>query len=182
MEIEVITPEMLASKKVVLLADDIGKIVLSFLASKIALQDKRYDFKLNKISITDCVDKKNIKIFMRVLNKFKTPFIIIHDVDPIEFSPDKTGLTEDELKQKELYDENRVIENALDLSYGKIIRIGTGLKSIINITEGRFEKHGIDGAVFFKYNQVDVDGFEPVLKRILDLIIDWDEENSIIEL
>jgi len=77
--------EMFFSKKVVLVEGDTEKFIIPLWAMKYSAQDKKYDFSANNICIVESGGKTNLHIFMRVLNKFKIPYIVIHDIDPISF-------------------------------------------------------------------------------------------------
>jgi len=172
--------EMFFSKKVVLVEGDTEKFILPFWASKLAQQDKKYDFSANNICVIECGGKTNIHIFMRVLNKFKIPYVVIHDIDPIDFQEDKENKTGQEKAKLRMFKENDLIEKTLDTNYGYIIKIKPELETVIGISKNQAEKHGKIGAAFFKYDEIDVSEYQNEVVKILNLIIDWQEENNII--
>lgn len=174
--------EMFFSKKVVLVEGDTENFIVPFWASRLAQKDKRYDFSSNNICMIECGGKTNIHIFMRVLNKFKIPYVVIHDIDPIDFPEDKEGKTDQEKAKLRMFKENEFIEKTLDPDYGHIIKIKPELERVIGISKSQAEKHSKIGAAFFKYDEMDIDNYPSEVIKILDLIINWQEKINIIEI
>ena len=174
--------EMFFSKKVVLVEGDTENFIVPFWASRLAQKDKRYDFSSNNICVIECGGKTNIHIFMRVLNKFKIPYVVIHDIDPIDFPEDKEGKTDQEKAKLRMFKENEFIEKTLDPNYGHIIKIKPELEHVIGISKSQAEKHSKIGAAFFKYDEMDIDNYPSEVIKILDLIINWQEKINIIEI
>ena len=174
--------EMFFSKKVVLVEGDTENFIVPFWASRLAQKDKRYDFSSNNICVIECGGKTNIHIFMRVLNKFKIPYVVIHDIDPIDFPEDKEGKTDQEKAKLRMFKENEFIEKTLDPDYGHIIKIKPELERVIGISKSQAEKHSKIGAAFFKYDEMDIDNYPSEVIKILDLIINWQEKINIIEI
>ena len=94
----------------------------------------------NNICVVECGGKTNIHIFMRVLNKFRIPYIVIHDIDPLSFPNDKPDKTDKEKQKLRMFRENQFIENTLDNSIGKIIRINPELEDIIGVSKSKLIK------------------------------------------
>jgi CRISPR-associated exonuclease Cas4 len=174
--------EMFFSKKAVLVEGDTEKFMVPFWSSRLAEKNKYYDLLSNNICVIECGGKTNIHIFMRVLNKFIIPHVVIHDIDPIDFPEDKVDKTDQEKTKLRMFKENKFIEDTLDSKYGRIIKINPKLDKVIGISENQADKHGKIGAAFFKYDDLDVDSYSPEIKEILDLIIDWQEESNVIEI
>jgi hypothetical protein len=174
--------EMFFSKKVVLVEGDTEKLIVPFWASRLAQKDKKYDFSSNNICVIECDGKTNLHIFMRVLNEFKIPYVVIHDIDPIDFPEDKEDKTDQEKSKLRMFEENDFVEKTLDPKYGHIIRITPELESVIGISKSQAEKHGKIGAAFFKYDEMDVNEYPSEVIKMLDLILNWQEENNIIEM
>ena len=84
---------MFFAKKVVLVEGDTEKFVIPFCSYELVDFEKKYDLSANNVCIVECGGKNNIHIFMRVLNHFKIPYVVIHDVDPIDFAEDKSNKT-----------------------------------------------------------------------------------------
>ena len=174
--------EMFFSKKVVLVEGDTENFIVPFWASRLAQKDKSYDFSSNNICVIECGGKTNIHIFMRVLNKFKIPYVVIHDIDPIDFPEDKEGKRDQEKAKLRMFKENEFIEKTLNPDYGHIIKIKPELESVIGISKSQAEKHSKIGAAFFKYDEMDIDNYPNEVIKILELIINWQEKNNIIEI
>jgi len=172
--------EMFFSKKVVLVEGDTEKFILPFWALKLVQKDKKYDFSSNNICVIECGGKTNMHIFMRVLNKFKIPYVVIHDIDPIDFPEDKENKTDKEEAGLRMFKENDFIDRALDIKCGRIIKIKPELETVIGISKNQAEKQGKISAAFFKYDKIDVNDYPDEIIKILDLIINWQEENNII--
>ncbi|MGZ3578239.1 MAG: ATP-dependent nuclease, partial [Syntrophales bacterium] len=88
--------EMFFAKKVILVEGDTEKFIIPFCSSESAVFDEKYDLSAKNICVVESGGKQNIHIFMRVLNRFKIPYIVLHDVDPINFREDKTDKTDKE--------------------------------------------------------------------------------------
>jgi len=174
--------EMFFSKKVILVEGDTENFIVPFWASRLAQKDKRYDFSSNNICVIECGGKTNIHIFMRVLNKFKIHYVVIHDIDPIDFPEDKEGKTDQEKAKLRMFKENEFIEKTLDPDYGHIIKIKPELERVIGISKSKAEKHSKIGAAFFKYDEMDIDNYPSEVIKMLDLITSWQEKNNIIEI
>ena len=112
--------ELFFAKKVVLVEGDTEKFIIPFCAFELVELDKKYDLFANNICIVECGGKNSIHIFMRVLNHFKIPYIVIHDVDPIDFPENKPDKTENEKQKLKTFKENEFIEGTLNQDIGKI--------------------------------------------------------------
>lgn len=174
--------EVFFSKKAVLVEGDTEKFMIPYWSSKFAESDNKYDLQANNICVIDCGGKTNIHIFMRVLNRFKIPYIVIHDIDPITFAEDKENKSDKEKAELRIFKENTFIENTLDSSLGKIIKINPELENVIGVSNSQAEKEGKVGAAFLKYEPLSLEQYPSNVKNILDIIFDQDNENSIIEI
>jgi len=174
--------ELFFAKKVILVEGDTEKFIIPFWASKYAVQNKKYDLSANNICIIECGGKTNLHIFMRVLNRFNIDYIVVHDVDPIDFPEDKEGLTDKERKKIRFLKENSFIERALDQNLGRIIRINPKLEKIIGVSSQQVEKEGKVGAAFFKFEDMNLNDYPSEVKNIVDLICQWTNDNKIIEI
>ena len=170
--------EMFFSKKVVLVEGDTEKFIIPLWAMKYSAQDKKYDLSANNICIAETGGKTNLHIFMRVLNKFKIPYIVIHDMDPISFAEDKPSKTDKEEAELRMYKENDFIARALDTAIGKIIKVDPKLERIIGISVSQAEKHGKVGAAFLKYEDLLPANYPSQIKQVLDMIVSWSGNDS----
>jgi len=174
--------EVFFSKKVVLVEGDTEKFIIPFWSSRFAESNNKYDLQANNICVIECGGKTNIHIFMRVLNKFKIPYIVIHDFDPITFAEDKANKTDKEKAELRIFKENVFIENTLDRSLGKIIKINPELENVIGVSNSQAEKEGKVGAAFLKYEPLTLEQYPSIVKRILDLILDEVDDGSIFQI
>lgn len=174
--------EVFFSKKAVLVEGDTEKFIIPFWSSKYAESNLKYDLQSNNICVIDCGGKTNIHIFMRVLNKFKIPYIVIHDTDPLTFPENKPDKTDKEKAELRIFKENTFIENTLDASLGKIIRINPELETVIGVSNSQADKEGKVGAAFLKYEPMSLNQYPANVKRILDIIIEEVNEKSIYQI
>ena len=172
--------EMFFSKKVVLVEGDTEKFVIPLWALKYSAQDKKYDLSASNICIVETGGKTNLHIFMRVLNKFKIPYVVIHDIDPIAFPENKANKTDKEEAELRMFKENDFIARTLDSAIGKIIKVDPQLESIIGISASQAEKHGKVGAAFLKYDDMLLINYPTQIKQILDMIVAWTGTESVL--
>lgn len=174
--------EIFFSKKAILVEGETEKFIIPFWSEKFSELNPKYDIQSNNICVVDCGGKTNIHIFMRVLNRFKIPYVVIHDIDPITFEIDKPDKTNKEQSELRIYRENQFIENTLDSSIGRIIRINPELENVIDISKSQSEKEGKVGAVYLKYEPLSVGDYPANVEAILNLIFDGDIEDTIIQI
>jgi putative ATP-dependent endonuclease of OLD family len=174
--------ELFFAKKVVLVEGDTEKFIIPFCSSELAELDKKYDLSAKNVCIVECGGKNNIHIFMRVLNQFKIPYIVIHDVDPIDFPEDKPEKTDQEKQELNTLKENEFIEATLDQDVGKIIRVNAEFENITGVSRNQTDKDGKVQAAYNKYDGLDVNDYPDKLREILNLIIDWDKPDAVYEI
>jgi len=174
--------EMFFAKKVIIVEGDTEKFIIPFCASELVEQDRKYDLTANNICVVECGGKSNIHIFMRVLNRFEIPYVVVHDVDPISFPEDKPDKTDKEKGELNMFKENDFIQAALAEDTGKIIKVNPELENISGVSKSQADKHGKVQATFNKYEGMDVDEYPAKLKEAIDLMIDWNKPDSIYEI
>lgn len=174
--------EMFFAKKVILVEGDTEKFVIPFCCSELSAHNKKYDLFSNNICVVECGGKNNIHIFMRVLNRFKIPYIVIHDVDPINFAEDKPDKSDKEKQELHTFKENIFISTALDECVGKIITVNPELENITGVSKNQADKHGKIQAAYNHYDGLEVKDYPTLLLNILDLLIEWDKPNSSFEI
>jgi CRISPR-associated exonuclease Cas4 len=174
--------EMFFSKKAILVEGDTEKFIIPFCASELAELDKKYDLSANNICVVECGGKNNIHIFVRVLNKFKIPYIVVHDVDPIDFPEDKPNKTDKEKQRLNTFRENEFIRSALAQDIGKIIRINPEFEDVSGISRAQADEYGKVQAAYNKYEAMAVNDYPAKLKEIIDLIIEWGKPDYVYEI
>lgn len=173
--------ELFFAKKVILVEGETEKHLIPYWSSKFSHNDKRFDLSANNICVTDCGGKTNLSIFMRVLNNFKIPYLVIHDTDPIDFSEDKQDKTDKEKHSLRMFKENEKIFSTLS-PLGKLIKLNPDLEPIIGVSASQAEKHGKVRAAFSKYDEVEIQNYPPKLTELMNLFVDWDHKENYIEL
>jgi CRISPR-associated exonuclease Cas4 len=174
--------EMFFAKKVILVEGDTEKFILPFCASELAEFDKKYDLSANNICVVECGGKNNIHIFMRVLNKFKIPYIVLHDVDPVDFPEDKPDKTDKEKQKFKMFKENEFISASLTEDIGKIIKVNPKFEEVSGISKTQADEYGKVQAAYNKYEGMDVNNYPAKLKEIIDLMVGWDKADPIYEI
>ena len=182
--------EMFFARKVILVEGDVERIVLTRTAE---LMDK--DFNRKNISIIECNGKGTLPYFIQVLSCFNKPFIIIHDVDPLNHEESKTteqlreeGSSESKIdrikNKKKIFKKNEEIYNLIISQINKIglIRINPNFERLIGITETG------DRKTFkaFKYTKnLTIESLNNNLNKIIEFILDFtlnDERSELAEL
>ena len=174
--------ELFFAKKVILVEGDTEKFIIPFCSSELAALDPKYDLSSQNICVVECGGKNSIHIFMRVLNRFNIPYVVIHDVDPINFPEDKPDKSARERQKLKTFKENDFIEAALDTDVGAIIRVNSEFEKVTGVSRGQTEKHGKVQAAYNKYDGLAVADYPDDLIKMLDLIINWDQPDSVYEI
>lgn len=174
--------EMFFAKKVIIVEGDTEKFIIPFCASELAGLDKKYDLTANNICVVESGGKNNIHIFMRVLNKFEIPYVVLHDVDPISFPEDKPSKTDKETAELNIFKENDFIRAALAEDIGKIIKVNPEFENITGVSKSQAERQGKVQAAYNKYEGMDIKDYPPALKKMLDLVVIWEGDHPVIEL
>lgn len=174
--------ELFFARKVILVEGDTEKQIIPYWASKLMIADKRFDFSANNICITDCGGKTNFTAFMKVLNNLRIPYIVIHDIDPIDFPEDKPDKTVKEKQSLRMLKENGKIRSILADPIGKIIQINPTLEPIIGVSTSQSEKHGKVRAAYNKFDEIKIEDYPAKVKELMNLIVDWTPVENIYEI
>jgi len=154
--------ELFFARKVVLVEGATEKVVLPLLARRIGCFD-------HTVSIIDCGSKFNLTLYIRVLNAFRIPYLVIYDEDPIdpELCPGGSRYDPDKFKEAQrTFKENEKIENAVDPQIGETMMIKDNFESLLGISKSRAEKIGKPLAAVEKFSNENVEIPEDV-KRIV---------------
>jgi hypothetical protein len=154
--------ELFFSRKVVLAEGATEKVLLPLLAKRMNIFDHR-------ISIVDCNGKSNLSIYIKVLNSFRVPYLVIHDEDPID--PDlRPGAPKDNAQKLQeatrIFNENRVIASAIDPAIGRVHMVCPDFESLLGISNSRVEAVGKPYAAAEKY----IDATVPFLNSIEEMV------------
>jgi len=154
--------ELFFARKVVLVEGATEKVVLPLLARRIGCFD-------HTVSIIDCGSKFNLTLYIRVLNAFRIPYLVIYDEDPIdpELRPGGPRYDPDKFKEAQrTFKENEKIENTIDPQIGETMMIKDNFESLLDISKSRVEKIGKPLAAAEKFSNENVEIPEDV-KRIV---------------
>ncbi len=179
--------EMFFAKKVAFVEGYVERIVLTRTAE---LLEK--DFNKENISIIECNGKGNLPYFVLVLSCFEKPFIIIHDIDPLNSTESKpieelkeSGCSEKNLKQiksrKRIFKLNKKIKDLTLNHTDKIglIKINPNFEKLLGITE-RGERKAFKA--FKVAKKLTKENLDEKLVRILDFILSFKFNNNRSEL
>ena len=112
--------ELFFAKKVVLVEGPTDKTVLPQLANKLDIFRHEY-------TIVDCGSKDSIPNYLRLLNRFKIPYIVIYDKDHQAGKSPDAILCADKSSQR--------IESTIDIALGKTIVLENDIEEEIGILE-----------------------------------------------
>ena len=171
--------EMFFAKKVIHVEGDTEKFIVTFCCSELMALDKKYDLSAKNICVVECGGKNNIHIFMRVLNKFKIPYVVLHDIDPLDFPEDKPDKTDKEKQELRTFKENAFIRATLDEFLGRIITFNPEFENITGISKNQIEKYGKIQAAYNRYDELEAINYPTKLTNVLNLLFYWDKSAPI---
>lgn len=98
--------ELFFAKKVILFEGQTEKVVVPCLAKKLGLY--RYDY-----TAIDCASKDNIPKYIKLLNKFKLPYVAVYDKDHQAYKNDDA--------RKESDRKSKLIDDVIDSGFGSAV-------------------------------------------------------------
>ncbi|MGA2625470.1 MAG: AAA family ATPase [Candidatus Bathyarchaeia archaeon] len=140
--------ELFFARKVALVEGASEKAVLPLLGKRMGIYDYR-------VSIIDCSTKFNLILYMKVLNAFKIPHLVIHDEDPVDPELQPGGVRYDHQRLQDanhVFNENENIRSTLDSTVGSRHMVSPDLESLLNVSKSSAEKLGKPYACVEKYN------------------------------
>lgn len=151
--------EIFFARRVVLVEGNTEKIAFPIIAK---LMGK--DLNAHGISVIECGSKFNIVFFMKVLNKFRIPYVVVHDVDPVD-----ENLSGDKKREaRKVFRLNEQIRSTLDSSLGKIEPIDPDFENVIGVTARQAESLGKPYATFRKLQTIPENDLPKRLKDIVE--------------
>lgn len=174
--------ELFFARKVILVEGETEKQLIPYWASKLTEQRNGLDFSSLNICVTNCGGKTTFTAFMKVMNNLKIPYVVLHDVDPIDFPENKENKTDKEQHEFRMFKENEKIETLLDQTIGRIIKINPNLEPIIGVSQSQADKQGKVRAAYNKYDSLSIEDYPEKLLNLMNLLIDWDSVNKIVEI
>ncbi len=135
--------ELFFAKKVILVEGQTDKIVLSYLAKKLDIF--RYDY-----SIIECGSKSTIPQFIKLLNAFRIPYVVVYDMDNHKWR------TEIELENSNI--KNNAIQRLINKKIGYFIEFKNDIEEEI-YSEDR-ERKNYKNKPFYALEKVMEEGYE----------------------
>jgi CRISPR-associated exonuclease Cas4 len=130
--------EVFFARKVALLEGATERAVLPVVARRPGMFD-------HSVSLIDCAGKFNLTLYMKVLNAFRIPYIVIYDEDPIpeELKPGGSEHDADKYNDaKHKFKENEHIEAECNKEFGNTYMVPSKLENILGISKSRADKVG----------------------------------------
>ena len=151
--------EVFFARKAMLVEGPSEKVGFPLIAKKLGV-----DLYAHGVSIIECGGKANIPFFAKVLNAFKIPYIVVHDIDPIE-----EGETDkDSIRHFKL---NETIKSAVDSKLGVIAHLDPEFDDVLKISKRQSEKLGKPLAVFNTLEKISSEQIDKHLKEIISKVI-----------
>jgi putative ATP-dependent endonuclease of OLD family len=137
--------ELFFAKKVVLVEGDSEKVAFPRI---FRIMGENLNSKC--ISIIECGSKFNICFFMKVLNEFKIPYVVVHDEDPV--APNLEG---DKLEAaNRLFGENNKIQATLNPEIGRIEMLRPDFDHVLGLSQHQMEINGKPYTAFLKLKEM----------------------------
>lgn len=146
--------ELFFAKKVVLVEGETEKVILPFLAAKLACLD-------SEVSIIDCGSKFNIRLYVTILNAFKIPYYVVHDEDPIPDPLPADWTSQKTTERRHTFEENAHIAGHIETQLGRVEVLRPDFESVSGISHTQGEKKGKPLAAldhFANVNSEDIPG------------------------
>jgi len=140
--------EVFFAKRVALVEGATEKALFPLLAKRLNMFDYR-------VSIIDCGGKRNLVLFMKVLNAFKIPSIAVYDEDPIPSDICPGAASYDRVKyqtRKRDFELNTKIEQECDRTFSTTHMFPGDLEAIAGISKSHAVEVGKPYAAIEKYS------------------------------
>lgn len=154
--------EVFFARKVVLVEGATEKATFPVIARRLDVFD-------HGVSIIDCVGKFNLILYMKVLNAFSIPYIVVYDEDPIPAELKPGGIKHDLNKynqSKHKFEENERIESECNKNFGSTYKVQGEFEDILGIPKGHAKKVGKPYAAIEYFS----DEKNPIPAALADLV------------
>lgn len=101
------------------------------------------------VTLVDCGGKANLPLYMEVLNAFRIPYTVVHDVDPITAASGEKHYGTQRLK----FDLNAVIAQVLDPQTGRVVTLDPDFEGVAGISKTAKETWGGPLAAFQMFEE-----------------------------
>ncbi len=127
--------ELFFAKRVVLVEGATEQALLPFVARRIECFD-------SDVSVIECGSKHNIMLYIKLLNAFEIPYVVIHDEDPLpEPIPEDWNKGKRESK-KRTYQVNEAIRELVDAELGKVFVFKPKIEDALGISKTLGDRKG----------------------------------------
>ena len=127
--------ELFFAKRVIFVEGETEKVILPYIANKLGSFNP-------DVSIIDCGSKHNLPFYIAIAKAFKIPYIVIHDVDPIE-DPIPKEWSEDKVKQKKrTFALNQELQQLAEQPLGKIKQFSPDFETVSGVSKTQGDKMG----------------------------------------
>jgi CRISPR-associated exonuclease Cas4 len=98
----------------------------------------------HEVTLVDCGGKANLILYMEVLNAFRIPYTVVHDIDPITAASGEKDYEAQRLK----FDLNARIAQVLDPQLGRVVALDPDFEGVAGISKTAKERWGGPLAAF----------------------------------
>ena len=130
--------EVFFANKAALVEGGTEKSVIPVIARRLGVFD-------HGLSLVDCGGKHNLRLFMKVLNAFRIPYIVVYDEDPIPERLQPDNDTHDAARYREaqrLFAENQQIESECNAEFAHTFMVPGTIDDLLGVSRSHSEKVG----------------------------------------
>ena len=137
--------ELFFGRKTVLVEGPTEKAFFPFLGQRLNVFD-------HDVTIVDCGGKHNLRLYMEVLNAFRIPYLVIHDIDPITVPPEDKEYH----SQLERFRENDRIAEVCAPELGAIHTFNPDIETVAGISKSQGDRLGKPVAALEKFTSPEI--------------------------
>jgi putative ATP-dependent endonuclease of OLD family len=127
--------ELFFAKKVILVEGDTEAAVVPYLAQRLGCYDP-------EISIINCGSKFNLHLYIRLLEAFKLPYMVLHDEDPLP-DPIPVDWKADKLREcGKTFALNQEIKDQVISAFGFVDMFRPDFEGLVGVSQGQASKKG----------------------------------------
>ena len=128
--------ELFYARRVVFVEGETEKVILPFLAEKLAIFDP-------DVSIIDCGSKYNLPLYATIANAFSIPYLVVHDEDPLPDPIPDEWEADRKTSAKRTFDLNRKIADIVEEPYGTVHTLSPYFENIAGVSRSQGKRKGI---------------------------------------
>lgn len=139
--------EMFFARKVILTEGETEKVLFPFLAQKLNCFDPN-------VSVIDCGNKYNLKLYMAILNAFLIPYCVVHDEDPLLEQVPADWTPEKRAAAQRLFQANEDIARLVQATIGHTEVLSPDFEGVGGISHTQANKKGKAIAALDHFDQM----------------------------